>query len=55
VRTYSDAEPGTPVVLSSSTDLLEVAVVQGSAARHFEAGVGRPVVIAWNVTSSFEA
>jgi S-adenosylmethionine hydrolase len=47
VRTYSDAAPGTLVVLASSAGLLEVAVAQGNAARKLKAAVGTPVVIGW--------
>jgi len=43
VRTYGEAEPGQLVFLLSSTDLLEIAVVQGSAAARLGAGVGTPV------------
>ncbi len=45
VRTYSDAPPGTLVALIGSGGLLEVAVVQGSAAERLDAGVGMPVVV----------
>jgi S-adenosylmethionine hydrolase len=47
VRTYSDAEPGTLVALSSSTERLEIAVVQGSAAKRLRAGVGAAVRVRW--------
>jgi S-adenosylmethionine hydrolase len=43
VRTYADAEPGTLVVLVSSTGTLEVAVNQGNAAAQLHATVGTPV------------
>ena len=45
VRTYGDAEPGTPVALIGSSGRLEVAVVQGSAAVHLLAGVGTAVEV----------
>jgi S-adenosyl-L-methionine hydrolase (adenosine-forming) len=47
VRTYGDAEPGSVIILGSSTDLLEVAVVQGNAAVKFGAGIGSPVGVYW--------
>jgi S-adenosylmethionine hydrolase len=47
VRSYSEAPPGSLVVLSSSTGLLEIAVAQGSAAQCLEATVGMPVTIGW--------
>lgn len=40
VRTYADAEPGTPVALIGSSGRLEIAVVQGSAAQALDAKVG---------------
>ncbi len=43
VRTYGEAPPGTLVTLVSSVDTLEVAVVNGSAARALECGVGTAV------------
>jgi S-adenosylmethionine hydrolase len=43
VRTYAEAEPGTPIVLVSSGGWLEVAVSNGSAARTLGAAVGTPV------------
>ncbi|MFM7522250.1 MAG: S-adenosyl-l-methionine hydroxide adenosyltransferase family protein [Planctomycetota bacterium] len=45
VRTYGDANPGTAVTLVGSQDVIEVAVVQGSAASRFGAGVGSAVTI----------
>jgi len=45
VRTYADAEPGSLVFLFSSDQLLEIAEVQGSAARRLEVGVGAPVSV----------
>jgi S-adenosylmethionine hydrolase len=47
VRTYAEAEPGTLVALASSTDLLEVAVVQGNAAHRLQATIGTPVTVGW--------
>lgn len=47
VRTYSDAEPGTLVVLVSSSEWLEVAVNLGHAARQLDASIGTPVTIEW--------
>lgn len=40
VRTYGEAPPGTAVALISSVGTLEIAVVQGSAARRLGAGIG---------------
>jgi S-adenosylmethionine hydrolase len=45
VRTYGEAAPGTLVALTSSVGTLEVAVVQGSAARLLGVGPGEPVVV----------
>ncbi len=45
VRTYSEASPGSLVVLTSSTGLLEIAVTQGNAAQRLGARVGMPVTI----------
>jgi S-adenosylmethionine hydrolase len=47
VRAYADAAPGELVALVSSSGLLEVAVVQGSAARRLSAGAGTPVRVEW--------
>jgi S-adenosyl-L-methionine hydrolase (adenosine-forming) len=47
VRTYAEATPGTLVALASSNGMLEVAVVQGNAARKLKAGVGTPVTVGW--------
>jgi S-adenosylmethionine hydrolase len=47
VRTYAEASPGTLVALASSNGMLEVAVVQGNAARALKAGVGTPVTVGW--------
>lgn len=46
VRTYGEAVPGTLVALISSAGLLEIAVVQGNAAREMNARPGTPVVVA---------
>lgn len=43
VRTYGDAPPGTAVALVNSFGVLEVAVVQGSAAEALGLTVGTPV------------
>ena len=43
VRTYAEAEPGTPVALVGSTGLLEIAVTQGNAALQLRAGIGTKV------------
>ncbi|MGE3803640.1 MAG: S-adenosyl-l-methionine hydroxide adenosyltransferase family protein [Gemmataceae bacterium] len=43
VRTYGEAPRGTPVVLVSSDDRVEIAVVEGNAARTLQATVGMPV------------
>jgi S-adenosylmethionine hydrolase len=45
VRTYGEAGRGTPVALVSSGGLLEVAVVEGNAARELDAAVGTLVVV----------
>jgi len=45
VRCYGEAQPGDVVALVSSARLLEIAVNQGSAARHLHAQVGTPVVV----------
>jgi S-adenosylmethionine hydrolase len=47
VRTYSDAAPGELVALVSSNGLLEVAEVQGNAARRLSAGPGASVLVEW--------
>jgi S-adenosyl-L-methionine hydrolase (adenosine-forming) len=44
-RTYGEAPPGTPVALISSAGTLEVAVVQGSAARQLGLGAGAEVLV----------
>jgi S-adenosylmethionine hydrolase len=43
VRTYGEAPPGTAVALVSSAGTLEVAVVQGNAARALGVGPGAEV------------
>jgi S-adenosyl-L-methionine hydrolase (adenosine-forming) len=45
VATYGEGAPGELVALVSSGGTLEVAVVQGSAARRLGAGVGTPVTV----------
>jgi S-adenosyl-L-methionine hydrolase (adenosine-forming) len=45
VRTYADAEPGSVVALVSSSGQLEIAVVQGNAARRLQAAAGMPVTV----------
>ena len=47
VRSYAEAEPGTLIALISSDGWLEIAVVNGSAARRLRARVGMPVTIAF--------
>ncbi len=47
VGTYAEAPPGTLVALVSSDGWLEVAICQGNAARHLQAGVGTPVRAGW--------
>lgn len=47
VRTYADVEPGDPCALFGSTEQLEIAVRNGSAAARFEAGLGSPVDVVW--------
>jgi S-adenosylmethionine hydrolase len=51
VRTYSDAQPGELVALISSSGLLEIAIVQGSAARELNPGPGAPVWATWELAS----
>src|SRR5262249_37452354 len=45
VGAYAEAEAGPPVALVSSTNRLEIAVVQGNAARQLGARPGTPVVV----------
>jgi S-adenosylmethionine hydrolase len=47
VRTYADAAPGALVALKASNGMLEVAVVQGNAARKLGASIGTPVTVGW--------
>jgi S-adenosylmethionine hydrolase len=47
VRNYAEAVPGQRVLLASSSDLLELAVVQGNAARVLDARAGDPVRLSW--------
>jgi S-adenosylmethionine hydrolase len=47
VRTYADAKPGTLVALISSGGTMEVAIVQGNAAKKLRAGFGTPIAIGW--------
>ena len=47
VRTYADAPVGELVALISSSGLLEVAEVQGNAARRLTLGVGAPIRVEW--------
>jgi S-adenosylmethionine hydrolase len=44
VRTYGEAAPGALVALTSSVGTLEVAIVQGNAARQLGLGTGAPVL-----------
>jgi S-adenosylmethionine hydrolase len=45
VRTYAEADPGSVVALTSSGGMLEIAVVQGSAAARLNVGVGTQVTV----------
>src|SRR5207245_9140665 len=45
VRTYAEAETGTPVALVSSNGMLEIAVRNGNAAERPGARVGTPVLV----------
>jgi S-adenosylmethionine hydrolase len=47
VRTYSDAQPGSAVALFGSNGLLEVAIVQGNAAKDLRLGTRDRVVVSW--------
>ena len=51
VHTYAEAEVGSLVVLASSGGLVEVAIVQGSAAERLKAQVGTPVRLFWSSSS----
>jgi S-adenosyl-L-methionine hydrolase (adenosine-forming) len=46
LNAYADAPKGAALATFDSFDLLEVAVRDGDAARHFKAGVGTPVIVA---------
>jgi S-adenosylmethionine hydrolase len=48
VRTYANSAPGTLVALASSNGMLEVAVVQGNAARRLRATIGTPITVGWS-------
>jgi S-adenosylmethionine hydrolase len=45
IRTYGDCPPGALVALIGSSDRLEVAVVNGNAARRLDAQRGTPIVL----------
>jgi S-adenosylmethionine hydrolase len=45
VRTYGEGQPGVPIFLISSAGMLEIAVIQGSAASRLEAQVGTKVSV----------
>ena len=45
VRTYADVPAGESLALVGSTEMLEIAVNQGSAAQVFDATVGTPVTV----------
>src|SRR5262249_29446033 len=47
VRTYAEAKPGSVVALVCSGDTVEIAVVQGSAAKKLRAGADTPVTLGW--------
>jgi S-adenosylmethionine hydrolase len=47
VRTYAEADAGQPVLLVSSSEMLELAVAGGNAARLLDARAGDPVRLAW--------
>ncbi len=47
VKTYGDAPAGTPVALFGSSGLLELAIVQGSAARQMQIAAGDNVTVRW--------
>lgn len=44
-KAYAEAPPGAPLAIFGSFDLLEIAVRDGNAARHFNAALGIPVLI----------
>lgn len=43
VRAYGEAQPGELIALVSSSNLVEIAMVQGNAARHLGVGRGAPI------------
>jgi S-adenosylmethionine hydrolase len=45
VRSYAEAEPGTPIALISSGGMLEIAITNGSAAHRLDARVGTQVLV----------
>ena len=45
VNAYAFADPGKPLVVFNSTDMIEIAVNQGRAEDYFKAKVGSPVVM----------
>jgi S-adenosylmethionine hydrolase len=47
VRTYFESPAGTPVALFGSSGLLELAIVQGNAARELQIPVGDNVGVRW--------
>ena len=47
VTTYGEARPGELVALFGSSDLIEIAEVQGNASRKLNAGVGSSVRVEW--------
>lgn len=51
-RAYGDSPPGTLVALVGSSDRLELAVVQGSAAALTGATPGERVLVTWNAPAS---
>jgi hypothetical protein len=48
VRTYGETEAGALIALFSSAGTLEIAEVQGNAARRLGVGVGTEVVVSWD-------
>jgi S-adenosylmethionine hydrolase len=44
-KAYAEAPPGAPLAIFGSFDLLEIAVRNGDAAKHFNAAPGAPVLI----------
>jgi S-adenosylmethionine hydrolase len=47
-RTYAEAQPGQPLALVGSGQLLEIALREGSGARELGLEVGAPVVVHWS-------